>query len=1114
MLFPEIQYKAKRIFGDERAIRREKQRKYAYDNLISRKGLHMIRVRLTAVGLVIGMGLSLVGCGGSGTGTPPPATTYVLAVDSSTPASGVAITVAPADNSGASNGTSSFTRTYNSGSSVTLTAPSTSGSNTFSSWTGCTTASTVTCTVSLTANTTVTANYAVAAPTTYTLTVDSTNPSSGVAIGASPADNNSLTTGNTSFTLTYNSGAAITLTAPATASGNAFSSWTGCTSATATACAITLTANTTVTANYTVAPPPTTYTLTVNSTDPATGVGIGVSPADDGGLTTGNTSFTRTYNSGTTVTLTAPATSGTNTFSSWTGCTNSSTTTCMVMLGANTTVTANYTVPVSTTYVLTVNSAGPSSGVSISATTDNNGAGAGTTSFTRTYNAAKAVVLSAPTTAGGYSFNGWTGCTSVVTETCSVTMSANTTVTANYNGPNVTSVTVAPNPATVTIGSTKQFTATVNGTGLSGNTVTWTLAAPAGSTASPGTLTSAGLYTTPYPAPATVTVTATSTQNPSVSGSVTVTLATPATTAGPALTVDAGNQIHAISPYIYGMNGYLLDSTTAVNANITVARWGGDDTSRYNYQTNVANSANDYFFENFTGSGGMLGGGLFNSFVSTADGLGIATIGTAPVNGWVSNSTVKACSFPKATYPGQTEYNGDNCGNGVYAEGSGGCTTAGGCSIFGNNTVALTTSVSTPPPTAPGAGNATTAWADATWAGGWANCLLTSGSNCSTAGGKDVTIWDLDNEPEYWSAVHRDVHPNPMTYDEITNGGIGTALAIKTADPSALVSGPIISGWYQYFYSQEDVNDGYSQGLCYQPWDNPLDRQAHGGVPLIEYYMQQMAAASATYGKRLLDFVDIHAYFEGNYNGASVGFTIAGDTGEQQARMNSTRVFWDSTYTDPALPQPNYITDAGYTTSCTQPDLAPEIITRMQSWVANDYPGTKTSIDEYNFGGMESINGAVTQADILGIFGEYGLDMATLWPTTNYTSQGPGNMAFEIYRNYDGNKSTFGNTALSSTSANQGQLSVYGAVRSSDNAITIVVINKTYGPLTSTLSLANYPETTAEMAGAFLYSNSSLTTIVAQPSVAITPPTAGSTISTITATFPAQSITLFVVPAI
>lgn len=1072
----------------------------------------MIQARQATVGFAMGMALILIGCGGNSNSGAPPVTTYTLTVSSTNPSSGVAITVSPADNNAATSGSTSFTRTYNAGASVTLTAPSTSGSNTFSSWTGCTSVNGAVCTVTLSANATVTANYATPAPTPYTLNVDSTSPSSGVAITASPADNNSKTGGTTGFSLTYNSGTAIILTAPATSGSNTFSSWTGCTTSSATTCNVTLTANTTVTANYSASPPPpVTYVLTVNSTNPATGVSVTVAPADNNGAGNGTTSFTRTYNSGMAVTLTAPATSGGNTFASWTGCTSATATTCTVTLVSNTTVSANYTVPVSTTYTLTVNSTGPSSGVAINVSpADSNNAAGGPTSFTRTYSAGKIVTLQAPSTTGSNSFVNWTGCTSAITETCSVSMNANTTVTANYNGPNVTSVSVTPNPSAVTIGTNQQFSATVNGTGLTGNTVKWSVAAPSGSTESPGTITAAGVYTSPYPAPATVTVTATSTQDPSVSGKVVVTLAAPAAATGPALNVDAGSQTHAISPYIYGMNAYLLDSTTASNANIAVARWGGDDTSRYNYQTNVVNSAQDYYFENFTGSSGMLGGGLFNNFVTTTNGLGIATLGTAPVIGWVSNSTVKACSFPESSYPNQKQYDGDGCGDGVASDGT---------NLVGNNTVAAVTSIAEPPPTPPGVGNATPAWADATWAGGWVHCLLSSGADCASTGGKDVMIWDLDNEPEYWSAVHRDVHPNPMTYDEITNGGIGTSLAIKTADPNALVSGPIISGWYQYFYSQLDVNSGYSTGPCYSPWSNPTDRTAHGGVPLIEYYLQQMAAASQTYGVRLLDYVDIHAYFAANYNGATVGLTSAGDTSEQQARMNSTRVFWDPTYTDPAYTQPNYTTDANYynpTTkgNCNVPLQAPELIPTLKAWVTKDYPGTKTSIDEYNFGGNESINGAVTQADILGIFGAYGLDMAEMWPTTNYTSQVPGTMAFEVYRNYDGNKSTFGDKALTSTTANQGILSVYGAVRSSDKAITIVVINKTYGALTSTLSLANYPATTAGTAEAFLYSNASLTAIVPQANVTVTPPPTGSTTSTITTTFPAQSITLLVVPAL
>ena len=174
-------------------------------------------------------------------------------------------------------------------------------------------------------------------------------------------------------------------------------------------------------------------------------------------------------------------------------------------------------------------------------------------------------------------------------------------------------------------------------------------------------------------------------------------------------------------------------------------------------------------------------------------------------------------------------------------------------------------------------------------------------------------------------------------------------------------------------------------------------------------------------------------------------------------------------------------------------------------------PAPRLAFTEYNWGGQENINGAVAQADILGIFGSYGLDMATLWGPPDPTTQVPGLMAYEIYRNYDGKKSMFGDTALASTSANQGQLSVYGALRASDNAVTVVVINKTYGDLTSTLSLPGLSSTVTS-AQAYLYSNANLNAIVAQPAVTVTPGSGGAASTIANYTFPAQSITLFVVP--
>jgi hypothetical protein len=773
------------------------------------------------------------------------------------------------------------------------------------------------------------------------------------------------------------------------------------------------------------------------------------------------------------------------------------------------------------TYILSVDSATPTSGVAITVTpADNNSAANGSTSFSRIYNAGTSVTLTAPSTMNGTPFGSWTGCTTTnaSTETCTVTMSANLTVTANYTGPTITGITVTPSTPVI-LGMSQQFTATVTGTGNFTNGVTWSVAPPTGSLLSGGTITSGGLYQTPYPAPPTATVTATSTEDATKSGSATITLNAPATAAGPALTVDLGNHTRAISPLIYGMNNYLLDQPTVTTANLTVARWGGDDTSRYNYQNGNSNSASDYYFLNGAGSGGMWPDGSFNDFVTSATTNGVKVLGTVPVQGWVANNTVGACSFTAAVFPGQESFvNG--CGNGTVPEGTDSCTTSGGCSLNGDSgpngasgatAFAEVTSISEPPPAPPAANAVNQAWAQATWTGGWVNELVTKFGPGNPAGGNSngVSFYDLDNEPAWWDAVHRDVHPVPSTYDEVTNGGIGTAIAIKTEDPTAMVDGPVVDFWYNYFYSKKDIESGWGTGPCYEPWQNPIDREAHGGVPFIEYYLQQFAKAQTTYGTRLLDYVVLHTYDAASYNGNSVAFVPAGDTGQQQARLNSTRAFWDPTYTDPNLPQPNYTTDPNYTSSCNTPLQSPQLIPMMQGWVAKDYPGTKIAIDEYNWGGLESINGAVTQADILGIFGAYGLDLGTFWPTSAPSGQQPGVMAFAMYRNYDGAKSTFGDTALASTSANQGQLSVYGALRSSDGKVTVMVINKTYGDLTATLSLPNL--TSTGPAQAYLYSNANLSAIVPQPAIPLGAPVAGGTI--LNTTFPAQSITLLVIPA-
>src|SRR6204780_4176252 len=64
----------------------------------------------------------------------------------------------------------------------------------------------------------------------------------------------------------------------------------------------------------------------------------------------------------------------------------------------------------------------------------------------------------------------------------------------------------------------------------------------------------------------------------------------------PTLTVDANASRHPISPNIYGIANYGLDATFAKEIQVGNIRWGGDGTTRYNWQGGSSNSGFDWYF--------------------------------------------------------------------------------------------------------------------------------------------------------------------------------------------------------------------------------------------------------------------------------------------------------------------------------------------------------------------------------------------------------------------------------------------------------------------------------------------------------------------------------------
>src|SRR5271156_6178416 len=202
----------------------------------------------------------------------------------------------------------------------------------------------------------------------------------------------------------------------------------------------------------------------------------------------------------------------------------------------------------------------------------------------------------------------------------------------------------------------------------------------------------------------------------------------------PTLTVDAAGSPHAINPDIYGIANYGLDATFAKEIQVPNIRWGGDGTTRYNWQVDSSNAGFDWYFTGGNGQTTPVPSASADLMVNTYKPANALI--TIPILPYVNKSAAWSCSFPVSVYGAQQSTNpyvrpnGDNCGNSI--------TTAGvqltDSNIYANhidNTVALQQ--------------------------GWLQHLI---ATFGTAANGGVPYYQLDNEPGGWSNTHRDVEPN------------------------------------------------------------------------------------------------------------------------------------------------------------------------------------------------------------------------------------------------------------------------------------------------------------------------------------------------------------------
>jgi hypothetical protein len=283
-------------------------------------------------------------------------------------------------------------------------------------------------------------------------------------------------------------------------------------------------------------------------------------------------------------------------------------------------------------------------------------------------------------------------------------------------------------------------------------------------------------------------------------------------------------------------------------------------------------------------------------------------------------------------------------------------------------------------------------------------------------------MFDLDNEPDLWSSTHPEVHPKPVTYAEIVSRDTSYSASIKSVVPNALVFGPVNYGWegYRTLQNAPDAN----------------------GRDFLGFYLASMAAASKSAKARLLDVLDLHWYPEATGDGIRI--TSEGDSdGLANARIQASRSLWD----------PTYVEDSWISQSIN--NAAIELIPNTTALITKNYPGTNLSFSEYNYGGGNSISGAIAQADVLGVFGRYGVFAAANWGlSVTETSELAG---FQSFINYDRVGSKFGNLELPVKGETASQNSVYAALDSTNNKrLTLVIINKTIGTTPFTIDLSKF----------------------------------------------------------
>lgn len=391
------------------------------------------------------------------------------------------------------------------------------------------------------------------------------------------------------------------------------------------------------------------------------------------------------------------------------------------------------------------------------------------------------------------------------------------------------------------------------------------------------------------------------------------------------ITVNAGDVLHPVSPYIYGRNNSLSDNPAKPlsafewnrlkEAGVTFFREnGGNNSTKYNWKRKLS-SHPDWYNNVFAHDWSYMAQSLQKN-IPNAQGM------------WGFQLIYKAAKTGSYNFS-SWNYNKSQWWSGVRQNLCGGGTVnpAGGDNalVDGNPDLYLED-----------------------WPADSTVKILDHWFNEKGIDSAKVKFWSMDNEPEIWYGTHDDVMPQQLSAEDFMQRFFEVAKKARAKFPGIKICGPVPANEWQWYN-----------------WDG--DRVDYKGKKYtwLEYFILRIAEEQRATGIKLLDVLDIHFYPTDTKN-------------EDIVQLH--RVFFDRTYNYPLANGVKRLN--GWDNSLTKEYILARCDDWLKKYIGADH-GVTFGVSET---GIKSNNAnivALWYASTLGEFAKQGVEFFSPWGWKN-----------------------------------------------------------------------------------------------------------------------------------